>query len=290
MLISQRYRKKYLEYSIKMLIVIWEKKRKDVEYISYAGKKYSRRFIIDGKFKDWQQWQIVGNPAVSPRRWALETQRGIERKEHNVSEDTEKIIEHLPVDEKVLHIKEYDVEPFARFQDYNDKTNIPFRPALEYYFHDTIHMIVGRMSDKGQETWGMGSLASPNDPLFYLHHCNLDRIWAKWQVEHGFKYAPENGGPPGHNLKDDMEGLPSGIRFKRPIHALDYVNVLKYKYDDVAYPGAEKNKNNNAQPSATTSPHSGHPANAALANAGAVTPGLPGQNQQPKITNQNALV
>jgi len=28
----------------------------------------------------------------------------------------------------------------------------------------------------------MGSGLSPLDPLFWLHHCNVDRIWAEWQV------------------------------------------------------------------------------------------------------------
>jgi tyrosinase len=23
---------------------------------------------------------------------------------------------------------------------------------------------------------------SPNDPVFYLHHCNVDRIWSAWQA------------------------------------------------------------------------------------------------------------
>ena len=33
-------------------------------------------------------------------------------------------------------------------------------------------------------TWTGGTMAglnSPLDPLFYLHHCNLDRLWAIWQ-------------------------------------------------------------------------------------------------------------
>lgn len=34
-------------------------------------------------------------------------------------------------------------------------------------------------------TWVGGSMAtgkSPLDPLFYMHHCNIDRIWAIWQI------------------------------------------------------------------------------------------------------------
>ncbi len=35
--------------------------------------------------------------------------------------------------------------------------------------------------------WTGGTMAggnSPLDPLFYLHHCNVDRLWAIWQLNH----------------------------------------------------------------------------------------------------------
>ncbi len=51
----------------------------------------------------------------------------------------------------------------------------------------------------------MTSSASPNDPVFFLHHCNIDRLWARWQATHpDAGYVPRRGGPPGHNLHDDM--------------------------------------------------------------------------------------
>lgn len=29
----------------------------------------------------------------------------------------------------------------------------------------------------------MGPMTSPNDPAFFLHHCNVDRLWYLWQVQ-----------------------------------------------------------------------------------------------------------
>jgi tyrosinase len=39
----------------------------------------------------------------------------------------------------------------------------------------------------GAHNWVGGDMAgaeSPRDPLFYLHHCNVDRLWAMWQRNH----------------------------------------------------------------------------------------------------------
>jgi tyrosinase len=53
----------------------------------------------------------------------------------------------------------------------------------------------------------MGTMAansSPNDPVFFLHHTNIDRIWNQWMQRHGQQYLPETGGPVGHNIDDAM--------------------------------------------------------------------------------------
>ena len=31
----------------------------------------------------------------------------------------------------------------------------------------------------------MGTYLSPEDPIFWLHHCNIDRLWASWAALHG---------------------------------------------------------------------------------------------------------
>lgn len=46
---------------------------------------------------------------------------------------------------------------------------------------------------------------SPNDPVFFLHHCNVDRLWAIWQEKNPSQgYLPTGEGPEGHNLYDLM--------------------------------------------------------------------------------------
>lgn len=39
----------------------------------------------------------------------------------------------------------------------------------------------------------MGDLHSPIDPIFYLHHCNVDRLWSIWQLNHptAVQYDPD---------------------------------------------------------------------------------------------------
>lgn len=35
---------------------------------------------------------------------------------------------------------------------------------------------------------------SPNDPVFFLHHANLDRIWRKWQLNDASNARAVGGG------------------------------------------------------------------------------------------------
>lgn len=47
----------------------------------------------------------------------------------------------------------------------------PFQSNLEA-IHGNVHNAVGG---------DMGTAHSPSDPLFFLHHANIDRLWAKWE-------------------------------------------------------------------------------------------------------------
>jgi tyrosinase len=53
--------------------------------------------------------------------------------------------------------------------------------------HNSVHVWMGG---------DMSLSSSPNDPAFFLHHCNVDRIWAAWQERHpGAPYLPDMTAP-----------------------------------------------------------------------------------------------
>jgi hypothetical protein len=56
----------------------------------------------------------------------------------------------------------------------------PFQLALEVV-HNPVHNAIGG---------DMETAASPTDPLFYMHHANVDRLWYRWQERHPAQNPP----------------------------------------------------------------------------------------------------
>jgi len=72
-------------------------------------------------------------------------------------------------------------------------------PVGKTHLHGTGHQWVGGVVDKPSGGGGLGTMVSstsPNDPVFFLHHADVDRIWARWQARHGVRtYNPLSGDP-----------------------------------------------------------------------------------------------
>jgi len=81
---------------------------------------------------------------------------------------------------------------------------LPLNPPT---MHNTVHGWVGGLlgvSPDGRPVYGTMLLStSPNDPVFFLHHSNIDRLWAQWQSRHGIHSYQPVSGVPGNNV-DDM--------------------------------------------------------------------------------------
>ncbi|MGH8902560.1 MAG: tyrosinase family protein [Egibacteraceae bacterium] len=87
--------------------------------------------------------------------------------------------------------------------------------------HNGVHVWVGG---------DMGLTTSPNDPVFYLNHCNVDRIWEAWLVQRGRTYVPTQttpGAPVGHRLEDEITSFVSGAT-TTPAQMLDVQNLYEY--------------------------------------------------------------
>jgi tyrosinase len=66
----------------------------------------------------------------------------------------------------------------------------------EPHMHNRVHVWVGGDMAPG---------SSPNDPVFFLNHCNVDRLWEAWMLRRGRTYFPGPGqGPAGHRATDPL--------------------------------------------------------------------------------------
>lgn len=98
-----------------------------------------------------------------------------------------------------------------------------FWGMLETSPHNNAHMISG--GSNGHMLSGM----SPLDPIFWLHHCNVDRIWAEWQT-------PGNTTPdPGRNYDNQFVGATGQPVMASSATALDFA-AMGYAYDTISGP------------------------------------------------------
>jgi len=67
------------------------------------------------------------------------------------------------------------------------------RGLLESYPHDQIHRAVGGIIDSSTGQATVGAMATPPtagfDPIFSVHHTNIDRLWVEWSCMPGKKWG-----------------------------------------------------------------------------------------------------
>jgi hypothetical protein len=121
--------------------------------------------------------------------------------------------------------------------------------ASGHQLHNGLHgYIGGHMGDPA---------ISPFDPIFYLHHCNIDRLWTMWQLDGHATVYPAAGAKPQHGPTDPMYPwvgttpgyastatypnivMPdvSAVGIVRNQDVLDYRTAYGYTYDTLAVIG-----------------------------------------------------
>lgn len=126
---------------------------------------------------------------------------------------------------QALNQARYDKPPW-------NSTSSGFRDRLEGWvpaasaphLHNRVHVWVGG---------DMLVSSSPNDPVFFLNHCNVDRIWAAWQKQHPSEpYRPAQSAPQSlfrHRIDDPMYSIfASGTNGPPPRQMLDVSALYSY--------------------------------------------------------------
>ena len=91
--------------------------------------------------------------------------------------------------------------------------------------HNRVHVWIGG---------DMSPASSPNDPVFYLNHCNVDRIWARWQSDNPTApYVPPQSAPPNLFRHRRNDPLLSVLTANEPLvsEMLDVSSI--YTYDNL---------------------------------------------------------
>uniref|UniRef100_UPI003B98819F Hemocyanin n=1 Tax=Pomacea canaliculata TaxID=400727 RepID=UPI003B98819F len=106
--------------------------------------------------------------------------------------------------------------------------------------HNALHSLVG-----GRGLYSLSSLDySAFDPLFFLHHANVDRIWAIWQALQQYRGLPDDKSDCALNIMRQplkpfndkgQNEFDLTNRYSRPIDVFDYSNHFDYHYDTLNF-------------------------------------------------------
>jgi tyrosinase len=110
---------------------------------------------------------------------------------------------------------------------------------LESNPHNQVHVYVGGNAPDNQ-TYGL--MSDPGiaalDPIFYLHHSNIDRMWAAWDASRNTNPTDPNwtNGPAATGGRKFAMPFPDGSSWVYTPADVNSLSQLDYTYDDLAAP------------------------------------------------------
>ena len=92
-----------------------------------------------------------------------------------------------------------------------------FNQDLDFGLHGNVHVLVGGPRNMGNVP------TAAQDPIFWMHHCNIDRLWASWNaagrtnppLSQTFTFADGNGKPVVVNIADYLDISNLGYTYDR---------------------------------------------------------------------------
>ncbi|WP_084677108.1 tyrosinase family protein [Massilia niastensis] len=99
-----------------------------------------------------------------------------------------------------------------------------FEPVMESAPHNPIHNLIGNV---------MATMESPNDPIFWLHHANVDRLWNAWVAAGGGRKMPAST----NSYWSGNHTYTSSLTMKRT-STYSTRGILAYYYQNEAMPAS----------------------------------------------------
>ncbi|KPE49980.1 tyrosinase family protein [Chryseobacterium indologenes] len=102
---------------------------------------------------------------------------------------------------------------------------------LESNPHNLVHVKVG-----GQDGWMSDPDSAGLDPIFYLHHCNIDRMWAAWNTSNDNPTDPDwLNGPAALGEREFIMPVPGNDKgWVYTPAEMSNLETLDYSYDDLS--------------------------------------------------------
>lgn len=113
--------------------------------------------------------------------------------------------------------------PFSStYKNFQRGTTNSFETSIEYKPHGSFHNLIGGV---------MSTMSAPTDPIFWLHHGMIDKLWASWVAAGAGRTMPPLTDPYWSGT------LSFGSQLSMPrSHTYDTTSQLNYTYADLALP------------------------------------------------------
>lgn len=115
--------------------------------------------------------------------------------------------------------------------------------GIETQPHDWVHGLVGGANPTNQNLPGL--MSDPDtaalDPIFWLHHSNIDRLWASWNLDPPTHEDPKEqkwlDGPASVGERPFVMPMPDGSTWDYAPKEMVDTEALGYEYDDLTPAG-----------------------------------------------------
>lgn len=121
---------------------------------------------------------VSGNSGLVLPYWDYYTSATIPAEFTDASSSNPLYVERLNVNVR----QALTMAPFSSsLTNFQRGANNAFEPSIENAPHNPVHDIIGNV---------MSTMHSPVDPIFWLHHANVDRLWVAWVAAGGGRKMP----------------------------------------------------------------------------------------------------